>query len=124
MGEDDLSDGSGFENDYERTKFEAEQLARDAMAGLPITVARPAMIVGDSRTGEIATFNTFYVLLRRYLTRRTYAMPAAPPAGERRAGRLRRRCDRATADGSRAEGRTVHLTGPVVVAPDGSRSHP
>ena len=113
IGEDDLSDGSGFENDYERTKFEAEQLARDAMAGLPITVARPAMIVGDSRTGEIATFNTFYVLLRRYLTRRTYAMPVSP----------RLRVNVVPVDyvadaivqllmDPRAEGRTVHLTAP------------
>ena len=47
IGEDDLSDRFGFENDYERTKYEAERLVREA-TDLPVTVARPGMIVGDS----------------------------------------------------------------------------
>jgi long-chain acyl-CoA synthetase len=78
VGEDDLSDRSGFENGYERTKYEAERLVREAMPDLPITVVRPAMIVGDSRTGEITTFNTFYLLLRRYLVRRPHIVPVSP----------------------------------------------
>ena len=59
IGEDDLTDRFGFANDYERTKYEAERLVPGAMATLPITVVRPGMIVGDSRRGEISTFNTF-----------------------------------------------------------------
>ena len=36
------------------------------------------MIVGDSRTGEITTFNTFYLPLRRYLTGRPHVVPVSP----------------------------------------------
>ena len=37
---------------YHQTKFEAEQLVRDA-AGLRHRIYRPAVVVGDSRTGEM-----------------------------------------------------------------------
>ena len=73
--EDDLRDAHGFHNAYERTKFEAERLARAAVDELPVTIVRPAMIVGDSRTGEITTFNTVYLLLRRYLAERRRVVP-------------------------------------------------
>ena len=63
-----LDDRFGFENAYELTKFEGERLVRAEMRHLAISVFRPAMIVGDSRTGEVRTFNTYYVGLRRYLT--------------------------------------------------------
>ncbi|HEX6234154.1 MAG TPA: AMP-binding protein [Jiangellaceae bacterium] len=63
-----LDDRFGFENAYELTKFEGERLVRAEMKYLPISVFRPAMIVGHSRTGEVRTFNTYYVGLRRYLT--------------------------------------------------------
>lgn len=51
--EDELSEGQGFRNAYEETKFEAELLMREAMHQLPISVFRPSIIVGDSHTGEI-----------------------------------------------------------------------
>ena len=112
IGEDDLSDRFGFDNDYERTKYEAERLVREA-TDLPVTVARPGMIVGDSRTGEIATFNTFYVLLRRYLTQRPHLVPVNPrlrvnivPVDHVADAIVRLLMD------PRAEGRTVHLTAP------------
>ncbi|HEX6261860.1 MAG TPA: SDR family oxidoreductase, partial [Actinomycetota bacterium] len=76
--EDALDDRFGFENAYELTKYEGERLVRDAMKHLPISVFRPAMIVGDSRTGEVRTFNSFYVPLRRYLTGRVRVVPASP----------------------------------------------
>jgi len=59
--ESDLDRGQDFANSYERTKFEAELLVRDAMAELPITVFRPSIIVGDSKTGKTTTFNAMYV---------------------------------------------------------------
>ena len=40
--EEDLDAGQKFHNGYERTKYEAEQIVRDAMRQLPITVMRPA----------------------------------------------------------------------------------
>jgi dephospho-CoA kinase len=61
--EDDLEAGQKFRNAYERTKYEAERLVRAAMRQLPITVVRPGIIVGDSRTGEIDTFDGPYYLM-------------------------------------------------------------
>jgi long-chain acyl-CoA synthetase len=75
VSEDDLTDEFGFATAYERTKFEAERLLRAAATDLPITVVRPAMIVGDSKTGDIKTFNTFYAPLRAYLSGERRVLP-------------------------------------------------
>jgi dephospho-CoA kinase len=61
--EDDLEAGQKFHNAYERTKYEAERLVRAAMRQLPITVVRPSIIVGDSRTGEIDNLDGPYYLM-------------------------------------------------------------
>jgi len=60
--EDDLDVGQRFRNAYEQSKFESEQLVREYQVarGLPITVARPSIIVGDSRSGWTASFNVLY----------------------------------------------------------------
>ncbi|MCW5808621.1 MAG: SDR family oxidoreductase, partial [Deltaproteobacteria bacterium] len=61
--EEDLEAGQKFHNTYERTKFEAERLVRAAMRRMPITVVRPSIIVGDSRTGEIDKLDGPYYLM-------------------------------------------------------------
>jgi dephospho-CoA kinase len=61
--EEDLEAGQKFHNAYERTKYEAERLVRAAMRQLPITVVRPSIIVGDSRTGEIDKLDGPYYLM-------------------------------------------------------------
>jgi dephospho-CoA kinase len=61
--EDELDENQGFHNVYEETKFDAERIARDAMRHLPVTVLRPGVIVGDSRTGEIDKFDGPYYLV-------------------------------------------------------------
>ena len=76
MSEDDLTDAFGFGSPYEQTKYEAERLVRDAASELPVTVVRPSMIVGDSRTGDIKTFNTFYAPLRLFLSGKLRIVPA------------------------------------------------
>jgi thioester reductase-like protein len=59
--EDGLDNGQPFRNHYESTKFEAEQLVRDAMSdGLPATIYRPGIVVGDSTTGETQKFDRPY----------------------------------------------------------------
>jgi thioester reductase-like protein len=61
--EDSLDEGQTFRNHYESTKFEAEMLVRKAMAdGLPATVYRPGIVVGDSRTGETQKYDGPYFL--------------------------------------------------------------
>jgi len=61
--EEDLEAGQKFHNAYERTKFEAEKLVRAAMHKLPITILRPGIIVGDSKTGEIDKLDGPYYLI-------------------------------------------------------------
>jgi len=61
--EDALDEGQTFLNHYESTKFEAEMLVRKAMVdGLPATVYRPGIVVGDSRTGETQKYDGPYFL--------------------------------------------------------------
>ncbi len=73
-----LSEEFGFSCAYELSKYEGERLVQAAKGELPISVLRPGMIVGDSRTGEIKTFNTFYFPLKLYLTGVTHILPANP----------------------------------------------
>jgi thioester reductase-like protein len=61
--EDSLDEGQTFLNHYESTKFEAEALVRKAMAdGLPATIYRPGIVVGDSRTGQTQKYDGPYFL--------------------------------------------------------------
>lgn len=50
--EDMLDEGQPLDHPYHRSKFEAERIVR-AEAAMPWRVYRPAIVVGDSRTGEI-----------------------------------------------------------------------
>jgi thioester reductase-like protein/NADP-dependent 3-hydroxy acid dehydrogenase YdfG len=50
--EDDFDVGQQLPTPYHQTKFEAEQLVRST-PGLRYRVYRPAVVVGDSRTGEM-----------------------------------------------------------------------
>ncbi len=63
--EHDLDVGQSFNNFYEETKFLAEvAVARSRADGIPTTVYRPAIVVGDSRTGETKKFDGPYFLLQ------------------------------------------------------------
>src|SRR5690554_4537127 len=61
--EEELDEGQGFCNAYEESKFEAEQAMRQAMDHLPISIFRPSIIVGDSKTGEIDRMAGPYYLI-------------------------------------------------------------
>ncbi|MGM0684563.1 MAG: SDR family oxidoreductase [Halobacteriota archaeon] len=62
---DDLREGQSFNNHYEASKHRAEVAVRERVAdGLPATVYRPAIAVGDSRTGETDKLDGPYNLLR------------------------------------------------------------
>lgn len=59
------SDGAhGFRNDYEASKHEAEWLVRLAPFLNRPTFYRPAVIVGDSRTGATATYHGLMAMLQ------------------------------------------------------------
>jgi thioester reductase-like protein len=62
--EHELVVGQDFKNHYESTKFQAEVWVRERMDRVPTTIYRPAIVVGDSRTGETQKFDGPYYLLR------------------------------------------------------------
>jgi thioester reductase-like protein len=62
--ETDLDQGQDFHNDYERCKCDAEKLVRNADWVDRLTVYRPGIIVGDSRTGYTATYHGLYLYFR------------------------------------------------------------
>ncbi len=80
--EEDLDVGQKHGNDYEVSKFQAEQLVRGADFLDSVTVYRPAIILGDSQTGYSTTFHGFYVPLKLVSTLLSRAaMPGASREG-------------------------------------------
>ena len=112
--ETDLDVGQGFKNHYEETKFLAE--IDVAGAGLPATIYRPAIVVGDSRTGETGKFDGPYFTLA--------AMEKVPSPFFIKVGRGRNPANLVPVDFvvdalsalsglPGAEGKTYHLTDPA-----------
>ncbi len=62
--ESELDVGQEHGNDYEISKFESEQMVRNAAHIDDLTVYRPGIIFGDSKTGYTSTFHGFYVPLK------------------------------------------------------------
>lgn len=73
VSEDSLTSEYGFLSNYEKTKFESEIEVRKS--DFDVSIFRPSMIVGDSSTGYIKTFNTLYVPLRLYLNGKLPLIP-------------------------------------------------
>jgi len=67
-----ITNKRAFHNTYEEAKAEAEvYIYKQIMEGMPVTVHRPSMVVGDSRTGKIIHFQIFYHLCEFLSGRRT-----------------------------------------------------
>ena len=66
--ESELDVGQAFRNDYERSKYEAEQLVSAADHFDSKTIYRPAVIVGDSETGFTSTYHGMFLYLRIFAT--------------------------------------------------------
>ncbi len=65
FSEDDLDKGQSFKNYYEETKYLAEVEVRARIrGGLPATIYRPAIVVGDSRTGVTQKYDGPYFVIR------------------------------------------------------------
>ncbi len=58
--ESELEMGQGFRNTYEASKCEAERLVQARAAEQSLTIYRPSIIVGDSRTGRTSSFKVLY----------------------------------------------------------------
>lgn len=73
-----------FRNAYERTKHEAEEVARRAMATLPLTIVRPSIVgpripaPGDRASASGTTGARFLLLLRLYAERGWRWVPGVP----------------------------------------------
>jgi thioester reductase-like protein len=79
FGEADVDAGQSFHNTYERSKLEAEQLVRSC-DGLPWTIMRPSIVVGDRHSGWTSAFNVLYWPLRAFARGLFKTVPGLPNA--------------------------------------------
>ena len=118
--EDDLELGQHFRNTYERTRFTAELDVRRARREMPVSVFRPSLVVGDSRTGEIGWFDGPWLFVQA-IARNPDRLPTLLPSASQypfnvvpsdwvaaALHEISRRDD--------AVGRTFHLTDPAPVS--------
>lgn len=61
--ESELEHNAGFRNPYEESKYLAEVSVDALKTELPVTIHRPAVVCGDSRTGETAKYDGIYYLI-------------------------------------------------------------
>ena len=83
--EDMFDEGQSLPTPYHRTKFESEKLVRQRVQGA-WRVYRPAIVVGDSRTGEMDKIDGPYYFFKA-LQKVRHSLPRVVPAGRPR-GRL------------------------------------
>ena len=74
MPERRLPEIASFHNTYEAAKSEAERRVWEEGAGLPITVHRPSMVVGERRSGRAIQFQVFYHLCEFLSGLRTFGI--------------------------------------------------
>lgn len=80
--ENDLVAGQEFNNYYEETKYLAEvEVQAEMHEGLPATIYRPSIVVGDSRTGATQKFDGPYFVMR-WLLRNPAALAVMPVIGD------------------------------------------
>jgi thioester reductase-like protein len=114
--ETELQHEAGFRNFYEETKYLAELEVDALKQKLPVTIHRPAVVCGDSRTGETAKYDGIYYLIH-YLRKQPTLLSLAN-IGNRRVTLNLVPVDfvveamTALAADERAEGKTLQLADP------------
>ncbi len=114
--EAELKAGQRFHNVVEETRARGERLLRAAMDRVPIAVLRPAIVVGDSSTGEIDRFDGPYLFFVLILTAPADVALPLPGRGDAQLPLVpvdfvaRAAC--ALGRDRRAPGRPVHLVDP------------
>ena len=78
--EDMFEEAEGLDHPYFRTKHESEKIVREECK-LPWTVFRPAMVVGDSRTGEMDKIDGPYYFFKLIQRMRQILPPWMPSVG-------------------------------------------
>jgi thioester reductase-like protein/short-subunit dehydrogenase involved in D-alanine esterification of teichoic acids len=121
--EDDFDVGQDLPTPYHQTKFEAELLVRSA-AGLRMRVYRPAVVVGDSRTGEMDKVDGpyyFFGLLRKLAVLPRFTPMVLPDTGRTNIVPVDFVVEAVVelmhADGR--DGQTFHLTAPKTIGLQG-----
>jgi thioester reductase-like protein len=77
--EDGLPSEPAHANFYESSKYSAEKKVRGAlMEGLPITIFRPSIVVGNSKTGEVSEFNVIYPFMKLFAHGILNILPSRP----------------------------------------------
>lgn len=61
--EGELAHEAGFRNHYEETKYAAESTVAALKSVVPVTIHRPAVVCGDSHTGETVKYDGIYYLI-------------------------------------------------------------
>jgi nucleoside-diphosphate-sugar epimerase len=82
--ETDLDDEAGFRNPIEESLYRLERMLGESADELPIVVLRPALMVGDSTTGEAEDLDGLYLLIRFLLSApEDYRIPTPSRTGVR-----------------------------------------
>lgn len=114
--EGELIRPEGFKNFYEETKYEAEVLVEKLKTQLPLTIIRPGIVRGHSKTGETIKFDGPYFFLN--MIDRMSMLPFIPYVGRSTAFINVVPIDYILEASSylsklkEAEGSTIHLTDP------------
>lgn len=117
--EDDFDVGQQLPSPYHRTKFEAEALVRDA-PGLRYRIYRPAVVVGDSRTGEMDKVDGpyyFFGVLTKLAALPSFTPMLLPDTGRTNIVPVDYVADALVAlmHAAGRDGQTFHLTAPKTV---------
>ncbi len=120
--EDDFDVGQQLPTPYHQTKFEAELLVRSA-PGLRYRIYRPAVVVGDSRTGEMDKIDGpyyFFGVLAKLAVLPSFTPILLPDTGRTNIVPVDYVADALVAlmhaDGAASwDGRTFHLTAPKTI---------
>jgi len=115
--EDELDRGQSFRTPVEESKYRAERLMLRAANALPVTVVRPSLIVGHSKTGEIDRLDGPYLLIMLLLTSPVEITLPMPTRGDAPLHMVPvdyvARASVALMDDPRAVGRAFHLVDPA-----------
>jgi thioester reductase-like protein len=108
-----LTRPQSFRSSGDLARFQAEQLLRDSMARVPVTILRPSMMVGDSRTGESDSTSGLHQLMLMMLSSPADLRLPLPSRGDQPLNLVPVdyvvRAGLAIADDPRSNGKTFHL---------------
>lgn len=114
--ESELEVGQGFHNAYEESRYRAERVVQSMMGELPISIFRPSIVVGSSRTGYVDRLvgpHLIVALFAHLPSRLPLPLPGKGhfPLNLVPVDYVAAAAYRLSQD-TRAEGRTFHLTDP------------